>query len=146
MEERKEFKYTIGDKVYYQRKLVMGQVNQLVEIVKVIDEIPENPTVVQLVTAFGDKLMEAVAIILIPADIKLKEKDVEKVIEDIEFEVEPEMVLEVIEDFFDCNPISLLLKKCGEVIGRVGEKLAKENQEVGMDMTKSMSSLPEETH
>ena len=143
MEEKKEFKYIIGDRVYYQRKLVMGQVNQLIEVTKNL-EIPSNPSTMQLITAFGDKITEAIAVVLVPADMKLKEKHVGQVVSDIQFELEPEMVLEVMEDFFACNQISLLLKKLTNVIEKAVERISPEKT-VEVEQANSASSSQEVT-
>jgi len=122
-EEKKEFKYTIGDKVYFQRKLVLGQVNQLINLTKGLS-FPEETTVMSLVSALGEKVTDAVAIVLIPADVShLKQKSLDKVRYDLESDMYPEQALEVVEDFFDCNQISSLLNRVGEVVKNVSEKM-----------------------
>jgi hypothetical protein len=143
MEERKEFKYTIGDKVYLQRKLVLGQVNQILDLIKGL-EIPQNATIMDLVTVLGDKISYAVGILLIPADLDhLKHKNLHTVVEDIQFDISPEQTLEVIEDFFDCNPISLLLNRVNEIVEKMGEKLNQKKAET--EQKNSVQSSQEET-
>ena len=141
-EERKEFKYTIGNKVYFQRKLVLGQVNQLIKLTKDLS-FPEETTVMSLVSALGEKVTEAVAIVLIPADVPhLKQKILDNVINDLESEMFPEQALEVVEDFFDCNQISSLLNRVGEVVKNVSEKIVDTKK---MEQNNSASSLQVET-
>lgn len=122
-EIKKEYK--IGEKTYTQKKLVMGQVNQIINLLKNVD-LPADPTAINLIGALGDKLAEAIAIVLHDPEIPLKDKDVKKLSKDIEFEMEPEQMLEVVEDFFDLTPISSLLERVGKTVERIAEKMKTE--------------------
>jgi len=122
-ETKKEYK--IGDKTYFQKKLVMGQVYQILNLLKDIN-LPADPTAINLITALGDKLAEAIAIVLQESTVPLKDKNVGQLANDIEFEMDPEQALEVIEDFFDLTPISFLLERVGKTVERIAEKMKKE--------------------
>jgi len=126
MEEIKEkYKYEIGGVVYEQKKLVLGQINQLIGLLKEVN-IPAEATAMNLITALGDKLPLAIAIVLHKPEVKLKDKDIKEVADEIEFEMSPELALEVIEDFFDLTPISSLLEKVGKTVEKVAEKMKME--------------------
>jgi len=126
MEEIKEkYKYEIGGVVYEQKKLVLGQINQLIGLLKEVN-IPAEATAMNLITALGDKLPLAIAIVLHKPEVKLKDKDIKEVADEIEFEMSPELALEVIEDFFDLTPISSLLEKVGKTVEKIAEKMKME--------------------
>ena len=126
MEEIKEkYKYEIGGVVYEQKRLVLGQINQLIGLLKEVN-IPKESTAMNLVTALGDKLSLAIAIVLHKPDVKLRDKDIKEIASDIEFEMSPELALEVIEDFFDLTPISSLLEKVGKTVGKIADKMKME--------------------
>mgnify|MGYP000908518042 CR=1 FL=1 len=117
-----EYLYKIGEKEYRMKPLVMGQVRQLLSLLKGV-ELPETLTVVSLITAFGDKLTEAIAILLIEPDVSLNLKDVQKVTNDIEFYLSPSLAMEIIEDFFDCTPIFSILEEMGKRVEKIVGKM-----------------------
>lgn len=126
MEEIKEkYKYEIGGVVFWQEKLRLGQINQLISLLKEVN-IPAEATAMNLITALGDKLSLAIAIVLHKPEVKLKDKDIKEVADEIEFEMSPELALEVIEDFFDLTPISSLLEKVGKTVEKIAEKMKME--------------------
>jgi len=120
-----KYEYVIGGKVYTMKPLVLGQVNQLINLIKDVN-LPSEPTIANLMLALGDKLPEAVAIILHVPEVSLKQKNIKELSEEISFEMSPELTLEIVEDFFDCIPLSLLLAKITETIKRVTEKMGQE--------------------
>lgn len=118
------YEYEIGCKKYFQKPLVMGQVQQLIILIK--DEktrIPENLTPWSVIEFLGDKLSEGVAIVLTEDGKHLKDKDLPGLTREIQFSIEPEMTFKVVEDFFDCNPIASIIKAIGEAIKRISEKI-----------------------
>lgn len=126
MEEIKEkYKYEIGGVVFWQEKLRLGQINQLISLLKEVN-IPTEATAINLITALGDKLSLAIAIVLHKPDVNLKDKDIREIAGEIEFEMSPELALEVIEDFFDLTPISSLLEKVGKTVEKIAEKMKME--------------------
>ena len=133
-----EFKYEIGGKTYIQKPLVLGQISQLISLMKGL-VIPHDIAPMGLVSLLGDKLPIAIAIVLTPEGMKLKDKDINALTDEIEFEISPEQTIQVIEDFFVCNPIVSLLEKLNEAVGKIGEKM----KETGL--SKSASSSPEAT-
>ena len=129
-QEKVEFKYTIGEKVFKQSQLVLGQIQQLQNLIKDVI-IPEDVTVSQIIGILGDKLPLAIAIVLREADGKsLKDKDYVALANEISFDMTVDQTVEIIENFFDCNQISSLLKRVqglGEKIsGSVSQEVTKE--------------------
>jgi hypothetical protein len=120
--ETKIYTYTIGSKNYTMKPLVMGQVNQLITLLK-DSNIPETGEIMGILLAIGDKLPNAVAIVLHDPDVSLKDKNVEALANEIAFELSPEMFLQVAEDFFECTPIYSLFKKMGDTAQKIVEKM-----------------------
>lgn len=120
--ETKNYSYTIGSKTYIMKPLVMGQINQLITLLKDVT-FPSSGEVLPIITALGDKLPEAVAVVLHDPDVPLKDKNIKTMAEDIAFEMSPEMFLEVTEDFFECTPISSLFQKMGNTATKIAEKM-----------------------
>lgn len=136
MEEKR---YTIGGKTYIQRTLVLGQVKQL-KIVLTGLEIPENSTGFDVVEILGDRIPQALAIVLTEEGTTLKGKDLTALAEELEFSIEAQVVFEVIEDFFICNPTVTLLQKLAGMIGSLRGLMRKRT-----GSTSSASPSPEET-
>ena len=133
-----EFKYEIGGVIYTQRPLVLGQIRQLMNLMKGII-IPHDIDTMGLVSLLGDKLPQAVAIVITPEGMSLKDKDVKALTDEIEFEISPEMSMQVVEDFFTGNPIVSLLEKLNIAVGKIGEKM----KQTGLK--NSSAPLPEAT-
>ena len=126
MEEvKKEYSYTIGTKKYAQKPIVIGQVNQLIDLIKTAD-FPTEPTPTSILITLGDKVPLAIAIVLHEPDKALREKDYKELAKEIEFDLTPEMALEVVSDFFDCNLISSLFDKIQKTVEKIGSKIKKE--------------------
>jgi len=119
-QEKVEFKYTIGERVFKQSQLVLGQIQQLQNLIKDVI-IPEDVTVSQIIGILGDKLPLAIAIVLREANgAPLKDKDYVALSNEISFDMTVEQTVEIIENFFDCNQISSLLKR----VQGLGEKIS----------------------
>ncbi len=138
-EEKSVFEYTIGGKKYVQKKLVLGQIRQLTNLLDGI-AIPENSDTTAWVLALGSKISEALAIVLTEENASLADKDLAQNTKEIEFNIEPELVVEVVEDFFGCNPIASILGKLTGMIGNVVETTEKMT-----GLKDSASSSPGET-
>ncbi len=136
-----KFTYTIGGKKYVQRPLVLGQVNQLMQLLKGM-VIPERLDIMLLISLMGDRLSKALAIILIEDGCtSLKDRDLDVLAAEISFNVETETAIKVVEDFFDCNPIVSLLER----LSGMTEKIRKVVDEKKISSAASSSSLPEAT-
>jgi phosphoribosylpyrophosphate synthetase len=107
--------YIIAGKKYIQRPLVIGQLKQLSKLLKDVVISPDAGAA-ELVEAIGDKLSEAIAIVLIPEGVDIKDKNIEEIVKELEFQVDIETAVKIIEDFFDCNQVSSLLKRLQNAI------------------------------
>jgi len=90
-----EKEYKIGERVFTQRPLVLGQWKQLMEHLGGAKGDP--------VDIFGSS--RALAIILREKDRNLKDKDVEELATYLDENVDGMTTLEVVEDFFGMSPI-----------------------------------------
>lgn len=124
----KEKRYKIGDKVFIQRPLVLGQWKQVMELFAEMRE--------------GDPLdifahPRCMAILLTEKGVSLKEKNLEASTEFIEQNIDAMISLEVVNDFFDLSPVHLFSQKLIEVRGKI--------EQMRPGSTKPASSSPAET-
>jgi len=120
-------RYEFGGKVYVQNKLVWAQVKQLSTVVKDISFEGEL-TVQYLIDLLGDKLSSALAIVLVEEGKSLKDKDIAVLSEEIENTIPVDVMFQVIEDFFICNPIAFLLEKLSGMMEKVNTNLMEKDQ------------------
>ena len=110
--------YVIGEQPFIQKKLCWGQVLQIIKEVENVD-LPSDLSPRNLVNLFADKLPLLVAIALVPEGMKIQEKNLDELIEFFKWNLSPDQAMEIIEDFFDFNPIPLLLEKLGKGIEKM---------------------------
>ena len=122
--EKKEYRYEINGKVYIQRPLVLGQIQQLSEILARL-ELPFTASMINWLGMLGSKLTNILAIILTPEGTALKDKNVAQLAQEIET-WPPDIGVKVIEDFFDCNQISSVLGGLDKTVQNLLAKLQKE--------------------
>ena len=115
------FEYQIGDKKYFQKPLVLGQISQLNEYLKGIN-FSREMGMQEIISEMGEKLPKGLAIVLQEEGIHLKNKNLDETAEEIGFSIDPETAFKVIEDFFDCNPIASLLERLRGMIDTVLRK------------------------
>lgn len=117
-----EKKYTIGEKVYVQKPLVLGQLRQLTDILKDV-VLPSDLTVGSLVISLGSNIAPAMAVVLTEEGTDIRKKNIEEVTSDLEFNMSPNQTLEVVEDFFVITDISSLIDRFNEMMEKVIENL-----------------------
>jgi len=129
-------KYTIGDKIFIQKKLVLGQWKELRAI---LDEIiiPGELTPLSVVQALGQNLFIALAIVLTEEGKSPRGKDLAVLADEIEYGITAETAIEVIADFFDLNPIPLILKSLTDLSGIIKTKIT----EIGLMNSASSSAV-----
>jgi hypothetical protein len=133
----KTFEYDIGGKKYIQRPLVLGQIRQLMRAIEGV-RIPQDIDTIGLISALGDKLPIAIAIVLTD-ETPLKDKNIDSLASQIEFEISPETTMQVVEDFFACNPIASLLERISGMANKISETIKVTGLEI------SSASSAEET-
>ncbi len=142
MTENKVFEYTIAGKKYTQQTLVLGQFMQLTKLLRGV-EFDDNAGPIELMNNIGNKLPGAIAIVLKKEDQDLKDKNIEEFTSQLEFEINTETSIKILEDFFLCNPIALLLERLTGTI----EKLTEAIEQTGLKNSASLSpgeTSPEE--
>jgi hypothetical protein len=102
--------YQIGNQRFHQNKLVIGQLMQLVKALSGLN-IPGTLNIQSVLNAIGDKISDILAIILIPDGKSIKEKDRGAIAEFLDDNLDMDLALEIIEDFFLSNQIHSLLEK-----------------------------------
>lgn len=117
-----EKKYTIGEKVYVQKPLVLAQLRQLTDILKDV-VLPSDLTVGSLVISLGSNIAPAMAVVLTEEGTDIRKKNIEEVTSDLEFNMSPNQTLEVVEDFFVITDISSLIDRFNEMMEKVIENL-----------------------
>jgi len=122
--EKREYRYEIGGNVYVQRMLVLGQVRQLTGLLQELRIEPEKLDAAGLLTLLGERLPEALAIVLTEEGKSPRDKDLKALAEEIEFSIEAETVVQVIEDFFSCNPAASLFDRLAGVVQKVNLQAA----------------------
>jgi len=115
----KQFEYEIGGKKYSQRKLVLGQLRQLGQVLTGI-RLPQPVTQEAVALALADRVNEALAVVLIPEGQEPRDKDNAQIAAELDWSIEAEQTLEVIRDFFACNPIS----GCKPLVAQITTSLA----------------------
>lgn len=133
-----EIKYTIGNKIFVQRQLVLGQWRELSNALKNV-VISGELTPSKLVRALGDNLFIVLAIVMTEEGKSLRGKDLPVLAEEIEYGITPETAIEVIADFFDLNPIPLILKNLAGLEKTIRNKIT------AIGLTNSASSSAAET-
>ena len=105
----KEVTYTIDGAQYIQRPLVLGQIEQLTELLMGVRFTPDSGAA-GIVIALGSNLSRAMAVVLTPVGVKMRDKNLDQVQEAMQM-ADPETAIRVVEDFFDCNPVASLLTR-----------------------------------
>lgn len=119
MEQVINKEYEIAGKVFYQKKLVLGQIKQISK--ELTDFVfPEELNVVSIFKLLGGKASKVISIILIEDGVSLKDKNVDSVEEFIDENIEYDMALEILKDFFLVNTISHI----PEVISKIIETMS----------------------
>lgn len=136
-----KFEYEIGGKKYTQKKLVLGQIEQLVDLLENV-QLPSDlsaRTVVVLLVKDG-RMARAASIVFIPEGVELKDKDIDALAAELKFSMDIDTALTVVEDFFDCNPAAAILKRLAGAVVKIREHILKQT-----GSKTSSASSPEET-
>jgi hypothetical protein len=112
--------YDIGGKTYIQKPLVLAQIKQITNLLQG-SQIPVNLDPAAILFLLGDKLAEALAVVLVEKGTSLKDKDLEELTKELEFEAGPEVAIEVIEDFFCSNQIASVLERVTKAVEKMKE-------------------------
>lgn len=135
--------YDVGGKKFVQRKLVWGQAKQLIKEIEGV-ELPSDFVPKDVIKVLETKLPKLIAIVLIPEGESARAKNNEAMLEFFEWEMSLDQTMEIIEDFFVCNPIPLWLDKVGSGMTKMTVDFGKSSEkEIGL--TETLQSLQEVT-
>lgn len=101
----REHKYVINGKTYVQRPLVLGQIPQLQRVLQDVD-LPADIDSSDIISLMGDKLPEALAVVLTEEGTSPKDKDVAALGKEFQNCVDFFTAMEVIDHFFDLNRVA----------------------------------------
>ena len=149
--EQKPYTYIIGDRTFVQRPVSLGQARQISKTIKCII-LPNEINPSSLLVAFGDQIPNVLAIVLLESasvdgksadEVRdyLRSRDMDALASDIEWTIDPVQTLQVIEDFFGCNPTASLFEKFAGLI----EKFKGAITQVVTSSNQSLSLSPVET-
>ncbi len=117
-------KYQIGNKTYIQRPIVMGQLGLLLPLLESVRITDTGLQAGNILAALGRNLPRALAVVLIEDGLSMREamNDLDARTDEMQWGMSPETALEVIEDFFDCNPISSIARRITGAAERIRER------------------------
>lgn len=115
-------RYEFGGKVYVQERLVWGQVRQIASALRGVS-FQGEVTIPGLIDLAGDRLSTILAIVLTEEGASMKDKDLVELAAEIESVIPIETVMQVVEDFFICNPMASVLEKLTGLIGGVQKQV-----------------------
>ncbi len=118
-----QYKYTIGDKVYVQRPMVLGQIDQLIDLLDGVS-LPESRSVGAIKKALGEKFYRALAIVLIEEGKGPEGKDLDVMAKDLKWTIDHKTTFDVVDDFFGCNPVVSLLERMTGTMVKVATQMA----------------------
>ncbi len=129
--------YQIGNKTYIQRPIVMGQLGLLLPLLESVRITESGLQPGAVLAALGRNLPRALAVVLIEDDLSVREamNDLDARTDEMQWAVSPETALEVIEDFFDCNPISSIARRIREVSERIKQRADAQASSTGLSLT-----------
>lgn len=110
--------YEIDGTTYEQRPMVLGQIRQLMSVLQGL-KIPADGGSLQVIAALGGRLGEALAVVLTEQGKSLRGKDLAALATELEFTISPDQTIDVVEDFFTCNPIASLLQRLTTAMGGI---------------------------
>jgi hypothetical protein len=122
--KRPRHSYAIGGRTYVQTPLVLGQFQQLFDLLEET-MLPLNAGAIGMITALGSKLSSALAIVLTEEGKTPQDKDLAALAEKIKYAITAEMAVEIVDDFFICNPLPLILKKIAGLMSAIGGMMPK---------------------
>ena len=111
------YEYEIDGVTYVQKPLVLGQLKQLLSLLQRL-RIPADADALGVIMAVGNDLPELLAVVLVEKGASPRDKDLAALSERLAFSITMETALQVVEDFFACNPVSSLLERIAGMMTR----------------------------
>jgi hypothetical protein len=153
-------KYQVGEKIYIQKALVIGQIRLVTDLLKTID-LPKTIDVPEIVNSIGGVISEAMAIVLMEESmVKATAKElavyfsaeaIKERVEEFTFKLGSDVIVEAVNDFLSCNPITSGLELIKTVVSNMYQvtpaiKIVEEKTEAeSTGSIESVSTLQTET-
>jgi hypothetical protein len=132
--------YEIGDKKYIQRKLVPGQVEQLLDLLSDVN-FDGGFDVRSIIATVGNKLWKAIAIVIREeGSMRWWDKDLDALAQEIQWSLPIDEVVGVVKDFFDCNPVISLLEQINGMNANLKKQTLEMRQQIGQQTSSSSSA------
>lgn len=120
MTKSNECSYEIGGQTFFQRPLVLGQIEQLVPVLEALPIDGRKMGADDILRALGARAPLAFAVVLAPeGSSSPQSKDLEQIAEHFRWNLDMPMALEVIDDFLSCNRISWMCEQAGKIRERL---------------------------
>jgi len=136
-----KYTYQIGDKIFIQKALSLGQWKQLIPLIYDL-KMSADSGLEDIIAQMGDNLYRAMAVVLTEEGQRPSEKNLEAAGKFLEDEIDMLTTLEVVENFFDSNPIPSILEKFGRLMRKLRQMILAAEPN---GSTKPPVSSPEET-
>lgn len=117
-----DHRYEIDGITYIQRPLVFGQIKQLSALLGGVAINLDNAAE-GLLQSVGDHMPQALAIVLTPDGVRLKDKNLSDLADTLEFAITAEQIVQVVDDFFTCNPVVSILNRLSQTTGVIKDVL-----------------------
>lgn len=116
-------KYEIAGKTYVHPAQVLGQLKQLEQLLEGV-RFSGNLDIITVIKILGDKLPQALAIVLVEEGKLPKDKDLDALAVDVEQYLTLEQIMEIVDGFFSLNPLSSVIEKIVAMMGHFMESVA----------------------
>lgn len=112
-----EYRYqTIDGRQFVQRRLVLGQMEQLVDVMRDVKWPSfDNFNLLSFYEAIGGKLPVALAVVLVESGKDLREKDVDSLADDLRYSMPLDEGVRALKDFFVLNPTASIARSLGDM-------------------------------
>ena len=151
------FEYQIGERVYIQKPLVLGQIKLITSLLKNVD-LPKTVDVVEIVGAVQGVINEALSIVLIEESmVKAKPEELSEYFSAnqlidrgkyFEWYAGSDVLVKVVNDFLSCNPVASVLSLARMLVTSLYVPTAPQIVEEMLESTgstESVSTLQTET-
>ena len=121
--------YKVGDREYVLNKLVMGQIIELAEYLAEIDlELKGIDDVKTFIVKNLKHLPRMLAIVLVPKDVPLPERDISKEEAYLFAHLEYDQMVEVIQDFLALHDLIALMERITALIEAMTGQIAETSE------------------
>lgn len=111
--------YEIDGKKYIIGKLVLGQLAALVKFFDDLSQVSSEDNIMSFIVKLGDKLPEMLAVVLCEEGKSIRDKNMEELVTIVATEVDVDMAMEILSDFFEKTPLSSLGDKLQKLMEKV---------------------------